>query len=153
MVIQKSRQRGFSLLELLLVIAIIGVVSAFGLSSFRAESERARINQAAAQVVADLQRARSASQRYNQDASFSINATTTDKYELVIGGVTSKRTLPTGAQLSAANAFTLKYSAPFGEVRDAIPSTITVKLAGRDTKPRYIKVLGVTGKVILSAVQ
>ena len=148
-----TKRQGFTLLELLLVVTIIGVMSAVSISGFRAASDRARVNQAAAQLSADLQRARSASQRYNREARFITDTATANSYELVINGDTLERTLPAGAQLSADNALNIRYSAPFGEIGDAVPSRIKVDLANRSAKPLYVKVLGVTGKVVLSAVQ
>ena len=148
-----TRQQGFTLLELLLVTAIIGVMSAVGITGFRAASDRARVNEAAAQLAAALQRARSAAQRYNQEARFVTDTATATGYELVINGNTLERTLPPGARLSADNAMEIEYSAPFVEIGDAVPSRIKVDLANRSTKPLYIKVLGVTGKVVLSAVE
>ena len=147
------RQQGFTLLELLLVVTIIGVMSAVSISGLRAASDRARVNEAATQLAADLQRARSAAQRYNQNASFKIDTATANSYKLTINGTTSERTLPVGTQLAADSALTVQYSAPFGEIGNAVPSQLKINLANRDTKPLYIKVLGVTGKVILSAVQ
>ena len=138
-------QKGFTLLELLIVCAVIAILTAVGIVTFRNAIERARVNEAATQVSADLQRARSSSQRFNRDSTFQITAANLKAYKLTVNGQETTKTLPAGAQFDTAN--TISYSAPFGEVGGAAITTLKVKSASG--AERSVKVLGVTGKVYL----
>lgn len=142
---QRSQQ-GFTILELLLVCAVVGILSAVGLTTFRSAVNRSKVSEASAQIMADLQRARSAAQRYNQDGIFKVAADNATSYTLTIGsGTPSTRALPTGTQI--ASAVTITYSSPFGETSVA-PSPIRVSFPNRGVKSRIISVIGVTGKVL-----
>ena len=138
-------QKGFTLLELLIVCAIIAILSAVGVITFRNAIERARVNEAAVQVSADLQRARSASQRFNRSSTFQITAANLKAYKLTVNDQETTKTLPAGAQFDAAK--TVNYSAPFGEVGGAAITTLKVQSASG--AERSVKILGVTGKVYL----
>ena len=139
-----TRTQGLTLLELLIVCAVIGILSAVGIVTFRNAIERARVNEAATQVSADLQRARSASQRFNRGSTFQVAAANDKSYTLTVNGQSTVKTLPAGAKFTAAN--TIGYSAPFGETGASI---ITLEVSSASGTKRSVKVLGVTGKVYL----
>ncbi len=148
----KPAQKGFTIIELLLVCAIIGILSAVAAPNYMAARNRARVNEATAQLAADLQRARSSAQRSNTTASL----TWVDKsnYRTLINGVTVTRTLPENVEIVAPANTTVSYSAPFGEVGGAAPVTFSVSLYGRsNVKPREVRVIGTTGKVYTREVQ
>ena len=140
--------KGFSLLELLLVCAIIGILGAVATKTFTDATRRARVNEASAQLAADLQRARSSAQRYNQNSSLKIESTSATSYTLTIGAQDPiTRTLPPNTQVTVKTApLTLTYKAPFGEMDISNP-ILTVRTDG--AKSRDVRVLGVTGKVYL----
>ena len=138
--------RGFSLLELLLVCAIIGILSGVGILTLRSAIQTTRLNEGGAQFAADLQRARSGSQRFNRSSSLTLDGSPAIKYSLTINGQTMTRSLPANIQIKAENAATVTYGAPFGEIAGATGLTFTVSLQGH-SKTRKVKVLGTTGKV------
>ena len=141
-------KRGFSLLELLIVCAIIGILGAVATTTFTNATRRAHVNEASAQLAADLQRARSSAQRYNQNSSLKIATTSATSYTLTIGAQDPiTRTLPPNTQVTVKTApLTLTYTAPFGEMDISNP-ILTVRTDG--AKSRDVRVLGVTGKVYL----
>ena len=141
-------RRGFSLLELLIVCTIIAILVAVGFVSLRRATQQARLTEASTQIVADLQRIRSAAQRYNQNASFSTTAKTTTSYTISLNGKNRTYTLPAGTQIVSSDNLSVSYSAPFGEV-GATEIEMTVSLQSQPTETRKVKVLGVTGKVYL----
>lgn len=145
------RESGLSIIELLLVCAIIGILGAVGAANFRNASERARVAEASAQLAADLQRARSNAQRLNQGAVLRIATTTATTYTLTLGAQAPiTRTLPTNTQVSIAAApLVITYSAPFGEMTPMAGAVLTAR-SRNSQEAREIRVLGLTGKVYLS---
>ncbi len=145
-------RKGFTIIELLLVCAIIGILSAVAAPNYMAARNRARVSEATAQLAADLQRARSSAQRSSTAASL----TWIDKsnYRTLINGVTVTRKLPENVEITAPAGTTVSYSAPFGEVSSAAPVTFSVGLYGRsDVKRREVKIVGTTGKVYTREVE
>ncbi|ADI14433.1 pilus assembly FimT family protein [Truepera radiovictrix] len=138
--------KGFTLLELLIVCACIGLLLGVGGVLFTGAINRSRLAEASAQLVGDLQRARSAAQRYNQNAELEVRATTASAYTLTINGRSTERRLPAGTQLRTPSPTAIRYHAPFGET-SGTNVTLTVELQRGRAQPRYVRVIGVTGKV------
>ncbi len=148
-----QENKGFSLLELLLVVAIIGILGAVVTTTFTGATRRAQVSEASAQLAADLQRARSSAQRFNQSAVLKITTTTATTYTLTLGSQpTITRTLPTNTQVVVTAPLTLTYSAPFGEMSPMTGATLTAR-SKTGSEARAVRVLGVTGKVYFSEVQ
>ncbi len=143
---------GFSLLELLLVVTIIGVLGGVALGGFRGATQRARLSEASAQLTADFQRARSSAQRSNQNATLAFGTTTpATSYTLTLNGQASVRQLPAGVQVAVpAAARTVTYNAPFGETSLAAPAKYTLTSNRNPDLKRYLKIIGLTGKAYLS---
>lgn len=146
---------GFTLLELLLVCAIIGILGGVGILNLRNAIDRGRLSDGASQFAASLQRARSSAQRYDKSSVLKLSANPATTYTLSTNGETAMTyTLPAGVQItpSSAAAMNLTYSAPFGEINVASNAKYTIGLVGKSAVT-YVKILGVTGKVYQSAIE
>jgi len=141
--------RGYSLLEILIVLAIMAIVAGVGYASLRSMVERSRLEAAAVQVASDLVRARSYSQTKNVSSTW--KKTGDDEYQLLLGGTTKKYHLPSGITfLRPANRTVITYSAPYGEVfvNGSAVAPIKIVLGNSRGDSAEVRIVGVTGKVI-----
>ena len=79
MVMKKNKVRGFTLVEVIVVVAIIGILASIALPSYSSYVARARRADARAQLMQAaqmMQRYYSANDRYDQDRSGTANAIT-----------------------------------------------------------------------------
>ncbi len=149
-------KNGFTLIEMLIVLAIIGIISSVAIINFIRESRVSALRQVAVQLQSDLENARSSSIRFNQDASINIiNASSysfTVPTDQLVGSVRQTRTVtrnlaPFGVTYTGGDDVT--YQSPFGQRNSAVPLTPFVfSIQGITYR---VKVIGVTGKAILSA--
>ncbi|MCD0164465.1 Tfp pilus assembly protein FimT/FimU [Deinococcus sp. 12RED42] len=137
--------QGFTLIEVLIVMAVLGIVLAIAGNSLLGYLQSQQMREAARQVAGDLERVRSGAMRYNTEATFEIISATS--YRMTVNGVAQTITLPASTQITStpANA-TLTYSAPYSELTSA-QASIVVKRTG-STKQTILRTVGVTGKVI-----
>lgn len=70
----KHAQRGFTLIELMIAIVILGIVLALGIPSYRAFIQNSRIRNAAESIQNGLQVARSEAVKHNAQVRFSLGA-------------------------------------------------------------------------------
>jgi prepilin-type N-terminal cleavage/methylation domain-containing protein len=153
-------QQGFTLIEVLLVLALIGIIGGIGFNEWLGASKRGAVRSAAVQIAADLERVRSSARRYNTNATLT-RSTNANKYTLLINGNSSEIDMPEGTETTVQNGtltgtdLVVQYTAPNAEL-DTIsmnnPPEIKVGLINQPgVPPIYVKVIGVTGKVVLSA--
>ncbi|WP_161881985.1 prepilin-type N-terminal cleavage/methylation domain-containing protein [Deinococcus alpinitundrae] len=143
-----KKQYGFTLLEILIVMVIIGILATILFFNFNAQLQKTRLRNAVTILSSDLERARSVSWRSGQNTKVQLLSNRTG-YTYQQGGSSSTVIFPDGvtaslSPTSLANA--ISYSAPFADT-GAISGTFTLEAAN----PSYtstIRVIGVTGKVI-----
>jgi prepilin-type N-terminal cleavage/methylation domain-containing protein len=125
-----SREWGFTLLESLIVLAIVGILLAIGTPSLIAAKNRAQLSQATDLVVASLQEAQREAMRRNQACTLTL-----DKLDNKIEGeqgclLSGNRNLP--------EAIDLDYTGASGEIRYGIRGNTTtnksVILAVKDNR-------------------
>lgn len=89
-------EKGFTLLELLLVLGIIALIVAVAIPNFRPVQDEVRLEQAVRQFEADLMFARELAREEKKDATVKFVGNT---YEIEVDGVLSReRELPPGVQ-------------------------------------------------------
>ena len=118
-----SLRRGITLIELLLVIVMVGIMSAIALPRFRDMRQRLQLDAAAQQLVRDLNRARTEAVKRNGMVWLAKSSTTT--YSVLHIG---SQTLPNGVVFQSAPD-TVKFAA-FGPAITGA-ATFTLLLDGR----------------------
>jgi prepilin-type N-terminal cleavage/methylation domain-containing protein len=171
--VKSLKQSGFTLIEMLIVLAIVGIMSAVALSTFVRDARRAQVQAVRSQLLLDLQDARSKAQRYN--CNWTVTFVSATQYTVIgptLGGTTitctttttTTRDIPTsvGVQLrwktsSSSTEPTgqqVIYRSPFGTLSPTNPSVIEIGFASSTTasvtNPVYLKIIGITGKVVAS---
>jgi prepilin-type N-terminal cleavage/methylation domain-containing protein len=164
----KHRRAGFTLLELLIVLGILGVLTALGFNNFLEYRQVLRLNEARAQMAQVMERTRQYTRRYNvtyaiklkSNGTYDVTARKADNTVLTSLVGPPLTTLPTisgkvpdGISLSFNTTNDeVVFRAPFART-DAAKDCVGVSLQalGR-TFAAEIHVLGVTGRVLPRAV-
>jgi prepilin-type N-terminal cleavage/methylation domain-containing protein len=143
---------GVTLIELMLVMALVGILGVIGFSTFAQQAQLATVKQIAAQLQGDLENLRSRAIRFNNDATFSLDAGN-QKYTLTVpNGATNDsitREIPAGITVSpdGSSIRTVTYSAPLSQI-SAIPRVYKIALGKFSV---FVKIIGVTGRAVQSA--
>jgi type IV fimbrial biogenesis protein FimT len=90
-----KRAQGFTLIELMIGIAVLAIVLALGMPSYNAWIQNTRLRNTAESILAGLQLARSEAVSRNQSVRFVFDETDGD---WVVGCVTASTTCPAGIQ-------------------------------------------------------
>jgi len=142
----KQAGSGFTLLELLIVTAIVGVVIAGSLGQYQNFRIRSIVQEAAQQIATDLEKERFASQRFNEERGLVVD--TNNPYQYSLNGIT--KYLPSGIELTkAGRSKSVTFYPPYGTT-GASERTFLVSWKNRPERYyRFVRVVGVTGKVII----
>ena len=151
-------QGGFTLLELLLVLAIIGLMLGLFGMSFVLSLRSADVRDAAAELATELRRARSVAQRGSRDVVITwLPGPDGDFTSYRVG--TQDHILPETVVMRCvagchSTEHRLTYTAPYGELSrlsGAIQGkAFTFRSRAAGVSPLSVRAVGVTGKVIVS---
>lgn len=148
---------GFSLVEILIVIAVVGVIAGVGSLSYVNWRNNSVVSDAVRQITQDIERARSDAKRLNATRRFF--ASTGTSYQIRDGNdaVLNTRILPQGAQIaqvtqdtSSQTSISLSFAAPYGTQSTAAAwYDIVVRSVSNTNLTRTVRVIGPLGKVIV----
>lgn len=161
-ILAKNRhQQGVTLIEALIVMAIIGILLGMFGMQFMASIRNAQLREAATQFTADIIQARSKAQRESVDYQLRWGTGTSGDYS--IGAVTAptlkKRNLPHGVTITCTQGCEpndLTYTSPHSEVARSTGlaggTLFTLTSPHKSIGTYQVKIMGVTGKVLMEKV-
>ena len=139
----RRRQRGFSFIEVIVTMTVLGIVLAMAIPNFRAVGSSYALGQAASQVSADFQSTRMRAIAVNSNMRFTYDATTRTYFmERLNNGnwvVERRSQLPTGVTVGTVA------STPTFNSRGMLVQAVSIPLLlNGKTKTVSINVLGQT---------
>jgi type IV pilus assembly protein PilA len=157
-----ARRAGFTLLEMLVIIAIIGVLAAIGTMTFGDYRTRVRVTEAQKQFTVAVERTRNLARRFGQNYRLTVqNVTGRGSYSIVpysadwateVTDIPSfkNQLLPDGFTFSNTTALNVEFIGPLAR-SSATSACIGIQLANSDLSA-IVNLVGVTGKVVSRAI-
>lgn len=150
LVSSRQSQSGFSLIEILIVITILGILMSLGVVNYIRSVRAAEVRDAAALVTSQLRQARAQAQKDSVDMKMSWNAA--GQYGLAPASDTATlRDLPKGVRLrckTTCEGSSVTFGAPFGELRSATGTVFEVVSPHTGIRSYEVRLVGVTGKAM-----
>src|SRR3989304_2249315 len=116
--------RGFTLMELVLVIAILGIIAGLGMGSYANFLRQGSLDSAANEIVATLRKAQTNSQASSEDYAWGVYFDTTNKDTVF---------LPSSVEINSA-AFNSKiytmFDRPTGKPKSSFDGNVVIQLKG-----------------------
>jgi type IV fimbrial biogenesis protein FimT len=91
-----SLEGGFTLLEMMVVVAIVGIATALAIPNYTVWNARAQVRQATTDLHANLSLARLAAMNQNAAVTMTLTTISGGQYQASFGGAISPVTLPRG---------------------------------------------------------
>ena len=146
------RKQGLSLVEIIIALAVLGILLAVGSVSLINYQRTLQMRQGIATIVADLNRARSQSRKSSQDWQL-ILTRNQGSYQIQRSGQPSQTVmLPSGVRIGdiGATPLAIQYSAPYG-LRPLGSSSLSIPILGPNNRSGRINIVGIMGKVVVVA--
>lgn len=148
---------GFTLLEILVVVGILGILLGIGLPGYLKTMQRQQVAQAAQQLAQDIEAARADARRL--DTCFVVRMPgsgitySVDGYpDKTCSGTPSTRTmtLPASTRLTVTSTSALaRFVPPYGVNATGLPVDLDVTSTGNSASLKHLRITGVLGTVVI----
>ncbi|GGL79268.1 hypothetical protein GCM10010840_16420 [Deinococcus aerolatus] len=148
--------RGFTLLEVLTVIAVLGILMAIATPSYLAYLQRLTVQQGVQQFARDVDRARSQARRTNSCRIFSVVGPSSYQIQSYASPncagtpITETLNMPAGTQLTLKSVQgSASFRPPYGVNFTAMPVDVTVASTSHVNVTRTLRITAVMGSVVI----